>query len=101
MATADFVPKRRIITAITNAMSGVVTALNHGYSDGEYVRVMVPVEYGMRLGNVLAKITWINIHTFSINHDTTALDPFVVPVATPQTLAQSVPISEMTDNIST
>lgn len=99
MSVADFVPKRRVVTAITNAQSAIVTAANHGYADNEYVRVNVPIEYGMRLGEVLARITWINVNTFSIDHDTTGLDPFVVPVATPQTMAEVVPISETLDNV--
>ena len=100
MSAADYVPKRRIVTAITNAPNGVVTAANHGYATDEYVRINVPINYGMRLGSVVAKITVINANTFSLNISTFLMDSFVVPGA-PLTTAESVPISGMTDNIAT
>lgn len=98
MSVADFVPKRVIITAITNAQNAVVTAANHGYSTDDYVRINVPVSYGMRLGNIEAKITVINVNTFFINVSTQLMDPFVVP-GVPLTRAECVPISGPIDNI--
>lgn len=100
MSVADYVPKRRVITAITNAQNAVATAANHGYASDEYVRINVPVNYGMRLGNIIARITVININTFSLNVSTLLLDTFVVPGA-PLVRAESVPISETTDNVAT
>jgi len=98
MSVADFVPKRRVITAITNATNAIATAANHGYTSGEYVRINVPVSYGMRLGNIETQITVINVNTFFLNVSTQLMDPFVVP-GTPLTRAESVPISETVDNI--
>lgn len=98
MSVADFVPKRRVITAITNAQNAVATAANHGYASDEYVRINVPVSYGMRLGNIVAQITVINVNTFFLNVSTLLMDPFVVP-GVPLTRSESVPISELLDNI--
>jgi len=100
MTIADYVPKRRAITAITNAQNAVVTSALHGYASDEYVRINVPSDYGMRLGNVLARITVINVNTFSINHDTQEMNAFAAPAA-PFTSAEAVPISETTDNVAT
>jgi hypothetical protein len=99
MTVADFIPKRRVITAITNATNAVVTAATHGYATNEFVRINVPSNYGMRLGNVLARVTVINANTFSINHDTLLMNAFAVPAA-PFTSAEAVPLG-MTDNIAT
>lgn len=90
MAFAGFVPKRRVITAIKNAHEAVVTAVSHGYSSDEYVRINVPSNYGMRLGSILAKITVINANTFSINHSTVMMNTFVTPTA-PYTSAEVIP----------
>ena len=98
MSVADFVPKRVIVTAITNAQNAVATAANHGYASDEYVRINVPVSYGMRLGNVMAQITVINVNTFFLNLSTLLMDPFVVP-GVPLTRSEALPISEIIDNI--
>lgn len=98
MALADFVPKRRIVTAITNAQVPIVTSASHGYTSGDYVRINVPVSYGMRLGNVIEVIEVIDANTFSITTNTLLMDPFVVP-GTPLTRAEVVPISGPIDNI--
>ena len=100
MSVADFIPKRRVITAITNATNAVATAAGHGYASDEYVRINVPVSYGMRLGNIEARITVININTFFLNVSTQLMDPFVVP-GVPLTRSESVPISELLDNVAT
>lgn len=97
---ADYVPKRRVVTAVTNATNAVVTSAAHGYATDEYVRINVPSNYGMRLGNVLARITVINVNAFSINHDTLLMNAFAAPGA-PFTPAEAVPISETTDNVAT
>ena len=100
MSVADFVPKRRIVTAITNAQNAIATATDHGYATDEVIKVNVPESYGMRLGNIEAKITVINVNTFFLNVSTQSLDPFVVPGA-PLIRAESVPISGPIDNVAT
>jgi len=100
MAIADYIPKRVIVTAITNAPNAVVTAASHGYTSGEYVRINVPLNYGMRLESVMAQITVINANTFFLNMSTLLMDPFVVP-GVPLTRAEAVPITEILENIAT
>jgi len=97
--SADFEPDRQVVTAITNAANAVITAATHGYSTDDIVRINVPLEYGMRLPKDEYKITVINANSFSIDFDTTLLDAFVVPVISPLTVAEALPISHETENI--
>lgn len=97
--SANFEPDRKVVTAITNADPGVVTAATHGYTTAEVVRVNVPLDYGMRLPREEFEIVVLNVNTFSIDEDTSELDPFVVPVVSPLTVAEVLPISGETDNI--
>jgi len=99
--SANFVPKRRVVTAITRANPAVVTAIGHGYTSGDIVRVNVPLNYGMRLTREALELTVVNVNSFSINEDTVLLDPFVVPAIVPLTVAECLPISAMTNNIAT
>jgi len=96
---ADFDPDRKVVTAITNSNPAIVTAAAHGYTTGDFVRINVPLNYGMRLSKKALEITVINANSFSINEDTTLLDPFVNPGLTPQVDAECLPISADTDNI--
>lgn len=97
--SADFEPKRKVVTAITNADPAVVSATAHAYTTADIVRVNVPVNYGMRLPPDEYEITVINANTFSINQDTTLMDAFVNPGGT-ITSAEVLPISRI-DNIAT
>jgi len=100
MTNADFEPERKVVSAITNANPAVVTATAHAYTTTDIVRINVPIEYGMRLPPEEVTITVINANSFSIDMDTSLLDPFVVPVATPQTFAEVLPINRI-DNVAT
>ena len=95
---ANFVPKRKVITAITNSSPAVVTAGAHGYDTSETVRINVPLDYGMRLPSNEVKINVINENSFSIDQDTTLLDPFVVPTIISFTFSEVLPISQTIDN---
>ena len=97
--SANFEPDRKVVTAITNAQNGIVTATAHGYTSDDIVRVNVPLTYGMRLPKEEFEINVVNANTFSINEDTSELDLFVVPGGTPLTTAEVLPISHETDNI--
>lgn len=97
--SANYEPDRKVVTAITNANPAVVTAATHAYTTADVVRINVPVDYGMRLPADEYTITVINANSFSINEDTTLLDPFVVPAVIPLTVAEVLPISHETDNI--
>lgn len=63
-----FVPNRTLITAITQALPGVVTCASaHNLTTGQVVRFNIPKAYGMQeLNNRLAQITYISSVSFSI-----------------------------------
>jgi len=102
MSDPDFVPKARLIAAITNAKNAVVTTTaNHGYSSDEYVTLVVPNTYGMHLDYVDVKITVTGATTFSTDLDTQHMDAFVVPGLASFTPAQVLPVTETMDNVAT
>lgn len=100
-----FIPERKLITSVTNAVNAEVTTTeDHGYSSGDVVRVFVPKAYGMELYNQ-ANITVTSDTTFTTNLDTSNQLPFVQPVFTVNgpgfTDAQVIPITcGAEDNIS-
>lgn len=97
----NFVPKRREITTVSNAAQAVVeTTEEHGYEAGLYVRLIVPSAYGMEIDRVQAQILTVpTTTTFSVDYDSSALNPFVAPTAPPAfTQAHCVPISGTEDN---
>ena len=71
---ADFDPKRREISAVTNATEAQVTTTeDHGYSVGQLVRLHVPKDYGMVLNGVVGTILTIPGTTdFTVDVDTTS-----------------------------
>lgn len=106
-------PAMRNILSITQANPAVVTTTfdgtnpgDHLYKSGLIVRLDIPVNYGMEQANSLyGPITVLSDSTFSIDIDTTNMDPFVAPAA-PVVIsgkyytrngnpAQSVPIGEI------
>jgi len=101
-----FVPALATITQIVSfsgsnsGVSGARTAFPHTFIAGEYVRFIIPPEYGMtQLNNVVALITLIPFNpagaeTFIFAVDTNSFDPFVVPVVQEQ-FAQAVPVGEV------
>ena len=99
MGVADFEPERKVITAITNANPAVVTATAHGYTTADIVTINVPSTYGMRIPREQATITVVDANTFSMTIDTTLFESFVVPVTTPFTPAEVLPISAILDNV--
>lgn len=98
MGSPNFEPDRKVVTAITNANPAIITAASHGYTTGNYVRINVPIDYGMRFPKNAVEITVLTTDTFSVDVDTTLLDAFVIPGGT-ITLAECLPITETTDNI--
>ena len=77
-----FQPAMRIITAITNAYPvAVTTQVNHLYTTGMVVRIVIPQADGMQqLNNYLGEITVTGPDTFTLNVDSTYYDVFSVPV---------------------
>jgi len=77
-----FQPAFRIITAITNTNPAVITTkVNHLYTTGMVVRIIIPQADGMQqLNNYLGEITVTGLDTFTVNVDATRFDVFAVPV---------------------
>lgn len=69
----------RVISSITRANPAVVTTTtNHQYIDGMIMRINVPKGFGMQQVNQLqGEITRLSDTTFSIDIDTTNMDPFL------------------------
>ena len=96
-----FEPQYRIISSMTNEENAVVTTVEeHGFTTGWYVRLDVPLAYGMG-ADIYEQVVILVIDevTFSTDFDTTNLNPFVTPTYPPSfTLAQAIPISGETRN---
>lgn len=96
----EWQPEARIITAISQAASAVVTtAVPHGYSLGAIIRLVVPANFGMTQANgLLAKITAIgSATTFTVDVDTSGFAAFAFPQQAPafaSSYAQAVPVGE-------
>jgi hypothetical protein len=97
-----FYPRRRFITAITQAASAVITmSVTHGYIVGETVRIIVPTEFGMtQMNGLLGTITAINTgtNTITVNINSTAFTAFAFPLSATAAgginFAQVVPVGE-------
>jgi len=96
----QFYPRRRTISAITQATSAVITlTVTHGFTAGQAVRINVPSAYGMvemdgLLGNITAVSTANN--TITVDIDSSAFTAFAFPATAgvPFTLAEVVPVGE-------
>ena len=102
---ALYYPRRRFITAITQATQAVVTlSVTHGYQVGQLVRMVVLSAFGMsQMNGLQATIVAINTNTSSgntitLNVNSSAFSAFVFPLtaAVPFTFAQVVPMGEDT-----
>ena len=98
--TVYFVPQAKIISNITNANPAIVTTTSaHHYNDGLYIRISVPTsqQIGMPyINNQLFYITVLSSDTFSINVDTSRLDPFIPSLL--QSI-QSIPVAERSNTL--
>lgn len=98
---SDFIPKRRLISGITNAQIPTVTTTeDHEYNVGDTVRIIVPISFGMYINFLKTMIISVpTSNTFTMDLDTSLLGSFVVP-AIPYTPAQVIPMAgQATDNI--
>lgn len=98
-----FYPRRRSITAITQASQAVVTlSVTHGYSAGQKVRLIVPAAFGMvEMNGLQATIVSVNTtttsgNTITLDVDSSAFTAFSFPLsaATPFSPAEVVPMGE-------
>lgn len=104
---SNFQPRRRLISAVTNAAQAVVTTTeNHGYAIDQVVRLVIPEIYGMTVEYVVATVVAIPADDqFTVDLDTSALAAYVEP-AVPYTTgsdpsftqAHVVPITGVEDN---
>jgi len=96
----QFYPRRRTITAITQAQSAVITmSVTHGFTAGQAVRLKVPSAYGMtEMDNLIGNITAVSTanNTITVDIDSSAFTAFAFPLtaAVPFTLAEVVPVGE-------
>jgi hypothetical protein len=97
-----FEPQAALIQSVSTAVNAVVTTTTaQMYQTGMYVRVIVPVSYGMVL-YAQTQITVTSPTTFVTLLDTTGLRPFVPPTLYPPvafTPAQVIPITGVEMNI--
>jgi hypothetical protein len=100
-----FYPRRRFVTAITQAAQAVVTlSVTHQYEIGQLVRMVVPVAFGMtEMNGLLATIVDIDTtvatgNTITLNVDSSAFSAFAFPVTAdvPFSFAECVPVGEDT-----
>lgn len=107
-AQSRYYPRARLITAITQASSAVITmSVTHGYTVGQAVRVYVPAAFGMtEINGLLGNITAISTanNTITVDIDSTAFTAFAFPTsavaAAGVTFAQVVPVGEAAINSS-
>lgn len=97
---ADFIPKERIVIAITNDYPALITtSVDHGYLNGNIIRVDIPLGFGMQeINKQAASMTVLNATQFYINIDTRYYSAFFIPAGTQQ-VAQCIPIGENNDII--
>lgn len=81
LSDADYVPKRREISDVTNAIQPTVTTTDdHGYAVGQLVRLHVDKRYGMDIeGEKTEVLTVPTSTTFTVDYDTSALSSYVTP----------------------
>ncbi len=99
---SDFEPQINLIQNVTNAENAIVTTVTpHGYTDGIYVRVIVPATYGMSLYQQ-TQILVTSSTSFQTSINTLQLTPFLAPTLYPPvgfTPAQTIPMGGVTDNV--
>lgn len=95
-----FAPRRRYITAITQASSAVITmSVTHDFTVGQAVRILVPAIYDMTeinglIGNITAISTVNNTITVDINSSAFTAFAFPLTGEVPFTKAEVVPVGQ-------
>jgi hypothetical protein len=96
----QFYPRKRTITAITQATSAVITmSVTHGFTAGQAVRLKVPSAYGMtEMDNLIGNITAVSTanNTITVDIDSSSFTAFSFPLtaAVPFTFAEVIPVGE-------
>jgi len=81
LSNADYIPKRREISDVTNALEPTVTTTeDHGYAVGQLIRLHVEKRYGMTIeGEKATVLTVPTDDTFTTDYDTSSLSAYVTP----------------------
>lgn len=92
-------PAMRVITAITNANpASVTTSFDHDFFDSDFVRLIIPIGFGMQQANGLTgRVTVTSPTTFTINIDTIGFDAFSDP--SNNQFAQVIPLGEVNETL--
>jgi len=97
---SPFYPQNRYIISITQAAQAVVSlSVTADYKVGQAVRFNIPNAFGMvQLNNLVGNIVAVANNQITVDIDTTAFSPFVIPAIAlyPFTWAQTVPVGEDT-----
>jgi len=94
-----FKPAFRYLTWITQSSPMLVTTdVDHLYTSGLIVKLIVPHNYGMTQANDFqGEITVISATEFTMPVDATGFDMFSLPAGTIQIRAQVVPVGEVAE----
>jgi hypothetical protein len=97
---SPFYPQNRYIINITQANPMIVDlSVTADYQVGQQIRFNIPAAFGMvQLDGLVGDIIAVNGNALSIDIDSTAFSPFVIPAIAlyPFTWAQCVPVGENT-----
>lgn len=104
IANPKFQPALRIISAITQANpASVTTSIDHNYTDGQIIRLLVPKHNGMvEINGKTGTITITGDATFTITIDSTSFTAFTVPVSDPWYInmcPQTIPVGEIASTL--
>lgn len=80
-----FQPAMRIVSSITQAYpASITTTFAHQYNTGMIVRLNIPEGFGMQQANQLyTPIIVTSPTTFTMDIDTSFMDPYVIPTQYP------------------
>lgn len=90
LAPSPVIPMALLITAITQSMPMVITAILgadqvNNYVVGQLINLFIPADYGMQQANGLQpQITAINGLQFTVNVDSSNFDAFTSPTGNQQ-----------------
>lgn len=106
LSDADYVPKRREISDVSNAIEPTVTTTEaHGYVVGQLVRLHVDERYGMDIPGKRATVLTIPTDsTFTSDYDTSQLATYLTPTYSNGngfTESHVVPVTGTYDNVAT
>lgn len=95
---SQFVPLRRLVSNVTNAVNALVTTTeDHDFTEGQSILLFVPSDYDMDLRET-GIISVVSDNSFSIDIDTTDMRAFSEPVAVANTPSAFTPAQAVADS---